>query len=103
MFVCRQEYTKTTEWISAKLRRMGHGPRKSPFHFGVDPDKGADPGKHLPAEHTSPLNMHYSLDNAWILMLAEVRALLSAILVCICNYDRRFCETSCSDVNYYLS
>lgn len=35
--VCGQQYTKTTEWISAKPGwRTGHSPQQSPLTFGED-------------------------------------------------------------------
>lgn len=44
-FGCQQDYAKTTQQISSKLGgRMEHGPRKNPYNFGADHDKGAEPG-----------------------------------------------------------
>ena len=43
--VCEWDYAKTTEQISTELQwRMGLGPEWTPLTFGVDMDKGKDPG-----------------------------------------------------------
>ena len=44
LFVCQQNYTKTTQQIYAKLRRTGHRSEQSGLSFGADPDKETDPG-----------------------------------------------------------
>ena len=42
-FVCKQDYTKTTKWISTKVGgRMWYG-SKNQFNFGVNLDQIADP------------------------------------------------------------
>ena len=42
---CQLDYAKTTEQIAIKLgTRPGVSPEQAPFTFGVDLDKGTDPG-----------------------------------------------------------
>ena len=44
-FICQQDCTRNTQWISTKLGWvMDLGPKHDPFTFGVDPDTGTDPG-----------------------------------------------------------
>ena len=41
MFVCQQDYAKNTEWIFKTFKKYG----TNAFDFGLDPDKGTDPGR----------------------------------------------------------
>lgn len=52
--VCKQEYTKTTKWISMKLGcRIGLCREKTPFTFSVVLDKGTDSELSLTLPHGS--------------------------------------------------
>lgn len=66
--VCPQDYTKTTKQISMKLRwRMGIGSEQTPLPFGLDPDKGTEPGISLTLCDWTffYLSLNFSGENAW--------------------------------------
>ena len=65
---CKEDYAKTTDFITTWWK---DGQRKNPFHFGVDPNEGADPGiSSLLLSHRVLLDVFTDFpgNNSWILM-----------------------------------